>query len=44
MAEDNSNTAPDEAPPRLLDFSQERIRVLHFTWIAFFMTFYVWFN
>jgi NNP family nitrate/nitrite transporter-like MFS transporter len=33
-----------EAPPRLLDFSQERIRVLHYTWIAFFMTFYVWFN
>ena len=33
-----------EEPPRLLDFSQERIRVLHFTWIAFFMTFYVWFN
>ena len=33
-----------EQPPQLLDFSQERIRVLHFTWIAFFMTFYVWFN
>ncbi len=33
-----------ETPPRLLDFSQERIRVLHFTWIAFFLTFYVWFN
>ncbi len=30
--------------PELLDFSQERIRVLHFTWIAFFLTFYVWFN
>ena len=30
--------------PELLDFSQERIRVLHYTWIAFFMTFYVWFN
>jgi len=36
---------PDpEVAPRLLDFSQERIRVLHFTWIAFFMTFYIWFN
>ncbi len=36
---------PDaEGAPRLLDFSQERIRVLHFTWIAFFMTFYIWFN
>ncbi|NOX29676.1 MAG: MFS transporter [Actinobacteria bacterium] len=34
----------DAQPPRLLDFQQERIRVLHFTWIAFFMTFYVWFN
>jgi NNP family nitrate/nitrite transporter-like MFS transporter len=33
-----------EPPPRLLDFGQERIRVLHYTWIAFFMTFYVWFN
>ncbi len=30
--------------PELLDFAQERIRVLHFTWIAFFITFYVWFN
>lgn len=34
----------DDQPPLLLDFSQERIRVLHFTWIAFFMTFFVWFN
>ncbi len=39
---ETTNTA--EVPPRLLDFHQERIRVLHFTWIAFFMTFYVWFN
>lgn len=30
--------------PELLDFSQERIRVLHFTWIAFFISFYLWFN
>jgi len=30
--------------PELLDFNKERIRVLHFTWIAFFITFYVWFN
>ncbi len=30
--------------PEIVDFSQERIRVLHFTWIAFFITFYVWFN
>lgn len=28
----------------LLDFSQERIKTLHYTWIAFFITFYVWFN
>ncbi|MDH3295450.1 MAG: MFS transporter [Acidimicrobiia bacterium] len=34
----------DEDEPRLLNFAEERIRVLHFTWIAFFMTFYVWFN
>jgi len=34
----------EEQPPRLLDFGQERIRVLHYTWIAFFMTFFVWFN
>ncbi len=30
--------------PDLIDFEQERIRTLHFTWIAFFITFYVWFN
>ncbi len=30
--------------PELVDFGQERIRVLHWTWIAFFITFYVWFN
>ncbi len=30
--------------PELLDWSQERIRTLHYTWIAFFVTFYVWFN
>ncbi|MDH3426529.1 MAG: MFS transporter [Acidimicrobiia bacterium] len=33
-----------EPEPKLLDFKQERIRTLHYTWIAFFMTFYVWFN
>lgn len=32
------------ARPELLDFSKERIRVLHYTWIAFFITFFVWFN
>ncbi len=30
--------------PELLDFSQERIKVLHYTWIAFFISFYIWFN
>lgn len=30
--------------PELIDFSQERIRVMHFTWIAFFISFYIWFN
>ncbi len=34
----------NEIPPKLLDFNQERIRTLHYTWIAFFMTFYIWFN
>ncbi len=40
----NEHAGIDEHPPRLLDFHQERIRVLHYTWIAFFMTFFVWFN
>jgi len=30
--------------PELIDFSKENIRVMHFTWIAFFITFYIWFN
>ncbi len=30
--------------PELVDFAQERIRTLHYTWIAFFITFYIWFN
>lgn len=30
--------------PEFLEFGQERIRILHYTWIAFFITFYVWFN
>ena len=42
MTANNELSTGDE--PRLLDFSQERIRVLHYTWIAFFMTFFVWFN
>lgn len=43
VSSDNGHGSDDGAP-RLLDFGQERVRVLHFTWIAFFMTFYVWFN
>lgn len=30
--------------PSLLDFSNPSIRALHLTWIAFFLTFVVWFN
>lgn len=30
--------------PEIIDLKQERIRVLHFTWIAFFISFYLWFN
>ena len=30
--------------PELINFKLQRIRVLHYTWIAFFITFYVWFN
>ncbi len=35
-----------DAPARLnpLAFNRPEIRVLHFTWIAFFISFYVWFN
>ena len=28
----------------LLDLKQERIQALHYTWIAFFLTFFTWFN
>ncbi|MCB0754759.1 MAG: MFS transporter [Flavobacteriales bacterium] len=28
----------------LLDFKDPKIKTLHYTWIAFFITFYVWFN
>jgi len=44
MSQVGRSSSLAEAPPRLLDFKQERIRTLHYTWIAFFMTFYVWFN
>lgn len=29
---------------KIFDFKQERIKTLHYTWIAFFVTFYLWFN
>lgn len=29
---------------KILDFSQQKIRTMHYTWIAFFLTFFVWFN
>jgi len=28
----------------LFNLKSERIRMLHFTWFAFFISFYVWFN
>jgi len=28
----------------LVDFKREDIKILHWTWIAFFITFFVWFN
>jgi NNP family nitrate/nitrite transporter-like MFS transporter len=28
----------------ILNFKQGKIRTLHFTWLAFFISFYVWFN
>lgn len=31
-------------PIKLTDFSQEKIRILHLTWFAFFITFIVWFS
>jgi len=30
--------------PSLIDFSNPSIRILHLTWVAFFLTFVVWFN
>ncbi|MCC7538086.1 MAG: MFS transporter [Deltaproteobacteria bacterium] len=36
--------ADADASLNLFAFGREEIRVLHYTWIAFFITFYVWFN
>ncbi|OEG00024.1 MFS transporter [Vulcanibacillus modesticaldus] len=30
--------------PELLDLKKERIKILHLTWFAFFLTFFTWFN
>jgi NNP family nitrate/nitrite transporter-like MFS transporter len=34
----------DPKAPSLFDFKNKSIRILHLTWIAFFLTFVVWFN
>ena len=34
----------EQNAPNLLNFKDESIRTLHYTWIAFFLTFVVWFN
>ena len=39
-----AGTGDKELKFNLLEFGREDIRTLHFTWIAFFITFYVWFN
>lgn len=40
----NHSTSTGEDTFNLLDFKREEIKTLHYTWIAFFITFYVWFN
>jgi MFS transporter, NNP family, nitrate/nitrite transporter len=34
----------EQSAPSLLNFKDQSIRTLHYTWIAFFLTFVVWFN
>ena len=34
----------EKSSPKLLNFKDPSIRTLHYTWIAFFLTFVVWFN
>ena len=34
----------EQSAPRLLNFKDPSIKTLHLTWIAFFLTFVVWFN
>ena len=37
-------SAPNSSSLNLFALNRPNIRVLHFTWIAFFISFYVWFN
>ena len=34
----------DDGKFKLFDFAKQEIRILHLSWIAFFLTFFVWFN
>ena len=34
----------EQSSPKLLNFKDPSIRTLHYTWVAFFLTFVVWFN
>lgn len=40
----NSALSNQDDSISLLNFKDPKIKVLHYTWIAFFITFYVWFN
>ena len=33
-----------DSSPSLFNLKDQKIKVLHLTWIAFFLTFVVWFN
>lgn len=39
-----TSNVEDDGKFKLFDFAKEEIRILHYTWIAFFLTFFVWFN
>ncbi len=43
MTEESKSIAQVKLP-ELIDFRLERIRVLHWTWFAFFIAFFTWFN
>lgn len=44
VAAGTAEQAEKELTFNLFEVGREDIRILHFTWIAFFITFYVWFN